>query len=397
MCCAERSVGTLASRRVAREVVTMRTALWIIGIVVGLVVLSMIHLALVLRWEDEQSVGLRYYGLDQAARDRFRQRLKLHAVLLAPLLSLYGRIAKVNFRRVRILHHDVALPAGSCDAASAARADSYQPRPDDVFVATQMKCGTTWMEHIVYEVLHRGSGTLAATGTAMYAIAPWLEGRKSVPLEDGPLLGAERPSRIIKTHMPAHLCPSSPDARYIYVYRHPVSCFASCVDFIATNVGSMAPLMPAYEEWFQSPDLMWWGTWPSHVQGWWDRSRHDANVLVVQFEEMTRDLAEVVRRVADLLGVAALSDGELARVVEKCGFAYMQRHQTLFEMHPPHILQTNAKLFVRGTADRHTDVPADVRARILRWAAAEMRGSTFPVSRYPDLAAAVASMENEPT
>ena len=66
----ERSLGTLASRRVAREFVVMRTALWIIGIAVGLVVLSMIHLALVLRWEDEQSVGLRYYGLDQAARDR---------------------------------------------------------------------------------------------------------------------------------------------------------------------------------------------------------------------------------------------------------------------------------------------------------------------------------------
>ena len=376
----------------------MRTALWIIGLAVGLIVLSMVHLAMVLRWEDEHSVGLRYYGLDAAGRERFKDRLRFHAMLLAPLLALYGRIAKVNFARVVFKHHDVSLPSGSCDAASASRADSYHPRPDDIFVATQMKCGTTWMENIVYEVLHRGNGTLEATGTAMYAVAPWLEGRKSIPLEDSALLGTERPSRIIKTHMPAHLCPSAAEARFIYVYRHPVSCFASCVDFIATNVGSMAPPMPAYEEWFESRDLMWWGTWPDHVKGWWERSHRDGNVLVVQFEEMTRDLPGTVRRVVEFLGVAPLTDAELARVVEKCGFKYMQRHQNLFEMQPPHVLQTNAKLFVRGTADRHKDVPVDVRNRILRWAASQMQDSSFPLAQaYPDMVESMSRSENVAT
>ena len=312
----------------------------------------------------------------------------MQALLLAPVLAFYGRISKVDFRRVGFRHHDVYLPSGSCDAASAARADTYQPGPEDIFVATQMKCGTTWMEHIVYEVLHRGDGTLEATGTALYAVAPWLEGRKSIPLEESALLGTERPSRIVKTHMPAHLCPAAPDARFIYVYRHPVSCFASCVDFIATNVGSMAPPLSAYEVWFESPELMWWGTWPALVKGWWERGQRDGNVLIVQFEAMTRDLPAVVRRVVDFLGVAPRNDTELARVAEKCGFAYMQKHQNLFEMQPPHVLQTNARLFVRGTADRHKDVPADMRTRILRWAASEMQDSTFPLARaYPDMAA----------
>jgi hypothetical protein len=67
----------------------------------------------------------------------------------------------------------------------------------------------------------------------------------------------------------------------------------------------------------------------------------------------------------------------------------MQRHQDSFEMHPPHILQTNAELFVRGTADRHKDVPDEVRRRILAWAATEMAGSGFPLDQaYPDVAAA---------
>ena len=54
--------------------------------------------------------------------------------------------------------------------------------------------------------------------------------------------------------------------------------------------------------------------------------------------------------------VASLTDAEVARVVEKCGFKYMQEHQENFEMHPPHILQTNAELFVAGTADRFPDL-----------------------------------------
>ena len=364
----------------------LSTVLWVAGAVIGLVVLGMVYLAIVLRWEDENTVGLRYYGLDAAGRERFRKRLQFHALILTPILALYGRIAKVDFRRVRIMHHDVSLPAGSCDAASAARADTYVPRAEDVFVATQMKCGTTWMEHIVYEVVHRGNGALETTGATLYSIAPWLEGRKSIPLEDSSPIGTARPTRIVKTHMPAHLCPEGADAKFIYVYRHPVSCFASCVDFVATNVGAMAPATSAYEEWFTSPDLMWWGTWTSHVNGWWERGQRDANVLVVQFEEMTKSLPAVVNRVAEFLGVAPLNDDELARVVEKCGFAYMQKHQNLFEMQPPHVLQQNAALFVRGTADRHQDVPADMRKRILSWAATEMKDSTFLASAsYPDL------------
>lgn len=364
----------------------LSTVLWIVGVVFGLIVISMIHLGLVLRWEDEHTVGLRYYGLDSAGRERFRNRLRFHAMLLAPMLALYGRFTKLDFRRVRFIHKDVSLPSGSCDAASAARAETYRPRAEDVFVATQMKCGTTWMEHVVYEVAHRGNGTLAATGTTLYSIAPWLEGRKSIPLEQAGALGTERPTRIIKTHMPAHLCPEGADAKFIYVYRHPVSCYASCVDFIATNASTMAPPPAAYEAWFTSPDLMWWGTWPSHVRGWWERGQRDANVLVVQFEEMTRNLPGVVRQVVDFLGVAPLTDAELARVVEKCGFAYMRDHQNLFEMLPPNVLQTNAALFIRGTADRHKDVPPETRRRILSWAATEMMGSSFlAAGAYPDL------------
>jgi hypothetical protein len=364
----------------------LRGMLIALGAFVAWYVVWTVYLAVVLRWEDDASVGLGYYGRTPEGRERYKRSLRRHARLLAPLLWLNSRTAKVDFRRVRIQHAGTSFPAGSCDAASVARAVAYAPRADDVVVVTQMKCGTTWMQHVVYEVLRRGGGDLVASGTALYAVSPWLEGRRSVSLDAAPLVGAERPSRIIKTHLPAHLCPTGEggggDARFIYVARHPVSCFASCVDFVRTNVGAMAPDLAAFEAWFCSPDLMWWGTWTDHVAGWWERSRRDGEgrggVLFLTFEDMTRDLPAVIRRVAAFLGVAPLTDDELARVALKCGFAYMREHQAAFEMHPPHLLQTSAELFVRGSADRHRDVPPEARARVLAWARAGTAASAFP-------------------
>ncbi len=344
-----------------------------------------IYLAVVLKWEDEQTVGLGYYGLPPAGRDRFKRTLRRHALLLTPILRLNAAATKLDFRKVGFQYRGVTGPLGSCSPETFAGAEAYSPRAEDVFVVTQMKCGTTWMQHIVYEVLHRGNGNLVETGTALYAISPWIEGRKSLPLEQAFLLGTERPSRLIKTHLPGQLCPNSAAARYIYVARHPVSCFASCIDFVVTNVGGMAPPMAAFEEWFCSPELMWWGTWPDHVKGWWGRAK-EKNVLFVYFEDMKRDLPAVVRQVVGFLGMAPLSDQELGRVVEKCGFAYMQQHQGNFEMHPPHLLQTNAELFVSGTAERHQDVSQEIRHRILAWAAQAMAGSDFPLAKaYPDV------------
>ena len=365
---------------------------WYVWILIGAVLLYVvmgIYLASVLKWGDDQTVGLKYYGRPLRERERFKQSLARHAAILSPMLWLNAKLAKFDFGRARIQYKGVSGPTGSCSVESFERAESYQPAPEDVFVVTQMKCGTTWMQHVIYEVLMRGRGNLVETGTAMYAVSPWLEGRKSVPVQQAPLIGTERPSRIIKTHMPVALCPYSPAAKFIYVARHPGSCFASCVDFVQTNVGAMAPEMQAFEAWFCSKDLMWWGTWTDHVLGWWRWSREQTNVLFVFFEDMKKDLPSVVRQVAAFLNVQPLSDEEVASVAEKCSFRYMQDHQTSFEMHPPHILQARggAKMFVSGSADRHKDVPNDVRLRVSSWAARELAGTGFPLEKkYPDVA-----------
>jgi hypothetical protein len=352
----------------------------VLGPLIVLLVGQVIYLSAVLAWENERTRGLGYYGLPPAGRDRFKTQLRRHARLLYPILRLIGRFSSFTFDKASFRFQDVAGPRGTCTEDSFARGHAYRPRPEDVFVVTQMKCGTTWMQHVVYEVLHRGNGSLVDSGSTLYAVAPWLESIKSVSIDEAPLIGQERPSRVIKTHFPVSLCPYDPNARYIYVARHPASCFASCVDFVATNIGAMAPPRPVVEAWFCS-DAMWWGAWPDHVLGWYERAQASDNVLFVHFEAMRKDLPAVIRNVADFLDMQPLSDTEVERITHKCSFSYMQENRDTFEMNPPHLLQTDAELFVRGTADRHEDVPADMRERIVGWCRERMRAGGLALDR----------------
>lgn len=363
--------------------------IWL-GIVVGggvvFLIAQTIHLGLVLASTDQATNGLGYFGRSPDERAALKAKLGRQARVLSPILRLVGRFSSFTFEQASFEHDGLPGPKGTCSPDSFAAGASYLPDAADVFVATQMKCGTTWMQHVVYQVLQRGAGDLAERGAALYAISPWLEANKSVSVAEAPLIGSERPSRIIKTHFPVEVCPTADAARYIYVARHPVSCFASCVDFIAENAGRMAPGVDVVADWFLS-DAMWWGSWTEHVEGWWRAASGRDNVLFVHFEDMKADLGAVVRQVADFLGVSPLTASEEAEVIRKCGFEYMRDHAATFEMHPPHLLATDAQLFVKGTADRHRDVPEATRERIASWCVRAMTDSSYPLlERYPDLA-----------
>ncbi len=361
--------------------------LLILGILAALFVVQLVHLALVLAWEDRSIAGLAYYGAPPAARARFRRLLRIHHAILWPSIWLQSRMGRLTFQRISFTEAGLAGPKGTCGPESFRRGMAWKAGAEDIFVATQMKCGTTWMLHLVYQVLRRGKGDLVETGSTLHAVCPWVEGRRTVSMEEAPLIGEPGGGRrIIKTHFPASHVPWSPEARYIYVARHPVSCYVSTRDFIRENAGPFSPPDSAVEEWFVSESAMWWGTWPAHVEGWWRRSEESSNVLFVTFEEMKRDLPGVLTRVARFLGVPPLSAEELEAAGDKCSFRYMQANQQAFEMHPPQLLGVDARLFVRGTADRHADVPEDQRRRLAAWCRERLAGGRFPLERvYPDV------------
>ncbi len=335
------------------------------------------------RWLDRETLGNAYFARSRAERRRFVEALRRKARWFVPLARILARVRRL--RTPYFEHEGVTGPAATCSPELFARTAAFEPEEGDVFVATQMKCGTTFMQQVVYEVLSRGEGNLGDDGHRhLYAVSPWIESRHSVSLEDAPRIG-EPGRRLIKTHMPTRLCPFSERARYVYVVRDPVACFASCVDFLRRLGGPMAGTLPELVDWFCS-DRMWWRSWPEHVDGWWRWSQEHPNVLFVHYEEMLEDLPGAVDRVAAHLSVD-LTPGQRAAVVRKSGFDFMKTNEDLFEMTPPNFFSVaGGSFFVSGRRERNRDVGPAERERILAFCRERLRDASYPAARfYPDL------------
>jgi aryl sulfotransferase len=359
---------------------------WIVlaAAVVALLVAGVVYLAVYLKWEQDQTTGMAYYGRPLAARRALKARMRRLSRPVRPVVRLLARGNRHRTEMPGFVYEGVAGPTRVSSPDVFARAKAYRPRPEDVFVVTQMRCGTTWMQQLVYETVTRGHGTSDRSDGHLYAISPWIDAVNSVSMDDAPLVG-ERPTRIIKSHLPVSLCPYGEQAKYIYVTRHPVSCFASIVDYNRSLLGPLTPPIETMADWYCS-DRMYWLPWPRHVEGWWQWSVSRGNVLFVHFEKMKSDLAGVVDQVARFLGYA-LEAEERARVAERCSFDFMQAHEEFFEMAPPTMFSVSGgKFLASGKAARHEDVTPAVRQRILDYCREVMSGGQYPLQQfYPDI------------
>ena len=358
-----------------------------LSVVLALLLLGdFIYLVWYLQWEWRNTSGLAYYGKSLPERRELKRQIRRYSIPAIPMVRL---LAVLNRKRAMpwFEYEGVCGPQKVSGPEVFERAKNYQPGPEDVFVATQMRCGTTWMQQLVYEIVNRGEGDLSDGGHGnLYAVCPWIDGVNSVSLQDAPLVG-EIPTRIIKTHLPAKLCPYSEQAKYIYVTRHPVSCFASIVDFNRALLGPLTPSVDTMADWFCS-DRMYWLPWPKHVAGWWRWARTRKNVLFVHYEEMTTDFASILLLVARFLG-HSLSETEERRITEKCSFKYMKDNEELFEMSPPNMFSVaGGRFMASGKKSRDENVPLTVRQRILEYCREALRGSEYPAHRfYPELVA----------
>ncbi len=221
------------------------------------------------------------------------------------------------------LHDGFRMPHGF-PAEGFRSVSSYAARPGDLFISTYPKSGTTWMQHIVWLILHRGE-PLPAKRKMTEAI-PHLE-------EVGADFVSALPApRVIKTHLPFAMTPYHEAARYIYVIRNPFDCAVSFFHHTRGFVrhydfaqGTFAD----YFECFVAGDVDF-GDYFGNVLSWFVR-RADANMLFLSYEEMKAEPAAAVVRVGDFLGLelgACVHDAQvLARIVEHSSFDAMAKDQ----------------------------------------------------------------------
>jgi hypothetical protein len=351
----------------------------IILVLVLIPVATFLFFVAVMRSARMETAANRYYGQPFSRRQEIKNQMAARGRQLLPLFRLFALLPP-SVPNVRFRGMDTPLTA--TDKSSMRRAAEYVPDSKDVFVATQMKCGTTWMQQLTYEVLMRGLGDFSDAGHGhLYATSPWIEATFGVPMGDAPRLGPEG-IRLIKTHLPADRCPYSPHARYIYVTRHPVACFASTVDFFRLLGGVLCPPREWLLDWYLS-DRMWWRSWPEHVDGWWRWAQQYPNVLFVHYETMLADLPGTISQVAAFLNVT-LDAAQHAEVLRKSGFAFMKAHEERFEMAPPSLLSELAtqSFMPGGTRDREREGVSEERQRILLFCRERLENGAYPLQRF---------------
>lgn len=169
----------------------------------------------------------------------------------------------------------------------------YNPAPDDLFIVTYAKCGTTWMQHIVY--LIQNHGVPPASAGEFYRSSPFIELMGAECIE-----GMTRPGAI-KTHLPFHLVPFSEDAKYIVVIRNPRD--------VIVSLHYHWQMFPGYHycgsfddsfETFMGGEADS-GDYFKFYRDWYaEKARH--NILFVVYEQLKRDPERVVLDIAEFMG-----------------------------------------------------------------------------------------------
>ncbi|MEB4589884.1 L-histidine N(alpha)-methyltransferase [Candidatus Thiothrix sp. Deng01] len=236
------------------------------------------------------------------------------------------------------LCHGIRIPKSfPCDCFESGL--GYEARPEDCFIVTYPKCGTTWAQHIVWMLQHQGQEM--PTGKNINEDVPHLEevGAEAIAALSTP--------RFIKTHLPLSLTPYHPDAKYIYIARNPFDCavsfyyhtqgFAQHYDFAN---GTFAD----YFDCFIKGEVDW-GDYFDHLLDWHAR-RTQANLLFLTYENMLADTEAAVKSIANFLGSPYseyVQDTDvLQRILHHVSFAEMSKEQSRWSSERP-----NATPFIR--------------------------------------------------
>jgi aryl sulfotransferase len=241
-------------------------------------------------------------------------------------------------------------------------------RPGDVVVCTPPKCGTTWMQAIVAELLGPGGGN----GGYLWEIAPWVDARWEPVDQLAARLDAQEHRRSLKTHTPADGIPWQPAVSYIVVGRDGRDAFMSFLNHMRNmqpelmmslalsaaddgiDLDAMVPPpvddVHEFFDWCIEHNPMWF----EHVASFWEH-RREPNVLFVHYNDLQADLDAEMRRVAEFLDLP-VDEQRWPELVERCTFASMKARSHEIADFETHFVGGAQTFLYKGSNGRWRDI-----------------------------------------
>jgi len=217
-------------------------------------------------------------------------------------------------------HDTFAMPMGFPPSAFKSALE-YEPAPGDFFIATYPKCGTTWAQHIVYLIAHRGVPVPATA--SLGATIPHIEEVGAQAARD--LV----PPRTIKTHLPFAMAPYSEHARYLHITRNPFDCAVSFYHHTRGFPQHYNFTDGTFEEYFECflAGEVDFGDYFDHLASWYTLE-NAANCLFLTYEGMSTDPKAAVLAIGEFMGADLINDeAVLTAVLKHSSFASMSKDQ----------------------------------------------------------------------
>ncbi len=201
---------------------------------------------------------------------------------------------------------------------------NYQAQPSDTFIVTYPKCGTTWTQYIVWLIQH--SGEPLSASKKIEDDIPHLEevGKETIEKLAHP--------RVIKTHLPYHLIPHHPQAKYIYVARNPFDCAVSFYHHTRGFIKHYNFAEGTFDEFFECfiTGEVDFGDYFDNLLPWYQH-KDDDNVLFLTYENMKLDIKKAIIVLGRFLGKdydKTIKDEEiLKKIIVNSNLENMKKNQ----------------------------------------------------------------------
>ena len=187
--------------------------------------------------------------------------------------------------------------------------------PENIYISTYMKSGTTWLEMILYQMTSGG----AMDFVHINHIIPWIEHRntRSGNIE----LKGKR--RTFKTHIPYRYFPNRFKGKIICVVRNGMDVAVSKFHHLRD---------------YGNPELTFDELFRKHfINGWfkylkpWLENKNNYNVLYIKYEDLKSDLEKEVLRIADFCNIT-IDEKEFPRIIQRSSFDFMKKYEDKFGM-----------------------------------------------------------------
>ncbi len=212
---------------------------------------------------------------------------------------------------------------------------------DDILVSTFSKSGTTWMQMILYQLTTDG----AMDFDHLFDISPWVYYsalRETMPVR------TPQP-RIIKSHDRYGRFETGRRGRFVFVVRDGRDVCLSLFHHRRNFKRYEGSFDQHFDDFIHGNEYNWF----DHIRPWLENAA-GLPITYVRFEDLKHDFATTALRVAQACRIET-SPATLARVLERCSFEYMKRHEARFAPRNEHFagkvgipyLVRNADQFIR--------------------------------------------------